>query len=333
MIKQFKKVFIVIMAVMVLFMLIFPLLITSIAIASPFVVIGTLFGSNNNDEEIIEILDEWVKMDSAYILLAEYYQPAIQSEQRVDVPLNWLVIVNIFQGIEKVSDEVISMQIQSAINVEYIKEPMFDENGNPIVDEEGNQVYLERVEYSLASLDEYLNRIKSSGVYTVFDGVNNDTIEYYIEKYSYINVYAPNIDSNGNSEYIYPFIEKAFVSAEYGWYAPFGETIWHNGIDLAYNYPNQCGMPIYAVSDGTVVYVQNSTSSDIANIVGVQNGDVVVKYVHMRDNYYLPIGHTVSQGDYIGAIGTTGISTGCHLHLQFEVNGQTVNPRLYIDFD
>ena len=115
-----------------------------------------------------------------------------------------------------------------------------------------------------------------------------------------------------------------FVTAEYGYRPCFGD--FHLGIDISGG--NAYGQPVYAAKSGTVVPVNHHWSYGNA-VTLYHGGGLATRYAHMSA-VYVSAGQQVSQGQVIGRIGSTGNSTGPHLHFEVRVNGQTVNPRGYI---
>lgn len=116
----------------------------------------------------------------------------------------------------------------------------------------------------------------------------------------------------------------ASVSSEFGWRAWSGT--FHTGIDLAAS----SGTPIYACAAGTVEYVGWYGGGGQTVIVNHGSG-VRTMYEHMS-GYAVSQGQQVSAGQVVGYVGSTGNSTGPHLHLNVEINGTCVNPRAYINF-
>ncbi len=116
----------------------------------------------------------------------------------------------------------------------------------------------------------------------------------------------------------------ARVSSEFGWRAWSGT--FHTGIDLAAS----SGTPIYACAGGTVQYVGWYGGGGQTVIVNHGNG-VRTMYEHMSA-YAVSQGQQVGAGDVVGYVGSTGNSTGPHLHLNVEINGICVNPRNFISF-
>ena len=103
-----------------------------------------------------------------------------------------------------------------------------------------------------------------------------------------------------------------------------GYTRMHNGVDLA----APKGTPIYAAKAGKVTVA--GWGSQSGNYVSINHGDGFASiYMHMT-NYIVSAGQYVSQGQVIGYVGSTGISTGNHLHFGISYNGSYVNPMNYI---
>lgn len=90
------------------------------------------------------------------------------------------------------------------------------------------------------------------------------------------------------------------------------------------------GKPIPAIASGKVVRVFNNNKT-AGNAVEVQAPDgTVIRYLHMKDAPTLKVGQTVGVGMNIGNVGSTGRSTGAHLHLQAVKNGKNVDPMRYM---
>jgi murein DD-endopeptidase MepM/ murein hydrolase activator NlpD len=97
----------------------------------------------------------------------------------------------------------------------------------------------------------------------------------------------------------------------------------HEGIDIGV----PCGTPIHAAASGTVIYA--GWMSGYGNFVIIDHGGgLATAYAHQSAIYVS--GGSVSQGQVIGAVGSTGHSTGCHLHFEVRINGTPVNPLNYL---
>lgn len=115
------------------------------------------------------------------------------------------------------------------------------------------------------------------------------------------------------------------VTNEFAW-AGAWDGNYHNGIDLG----AASGTPILSCGPGTVTYVGWYGTGGNAVIVSHGNGIRTI-YMHMSSQA-ATVGQQVSAGDLIGYVGSTGYSTGPHLHFQIEINGTPVNPRNYFSF-
>lgn len=125
--------------------------------------------------------------------------------------------------------------------------------------------------------------------------------------------------------WVQPCSYTALTSA-YGWrvHPITGRNSFHNGVDLA----NGQGTPIYAAKSGTVT---TATYNGVYGYyVQINHGDgFSTLYGHMT-HYVVSAGQSVSAGQLIGYMGSTGWSTGSHLHFTIYYNGDTVNPMNYI---
>ena len=119
-----------------------------------------------------------------------------------------------------------------------------------------------------------------------------------------------------------------YLSSPYGYrvHPVYGTWKFHSGVDLA----GPQGTPIVATRSGTVTAA--SYSSGNGYYVSINHGDgFSSSYLHMT-HYVVSKGQKVSAGQVIGYMGSTGISTGPHLHFSIYYNGNTVNPADYINF-
>ena len=104
-----------------------------------------------------------------------------------------------------------------------------------------------------------------------------------------------------------------------------GAAAMHSGLDFR----GPIGAPIYAAAKGKVSYV--GQRSGYGNVVEISHGNgLVTRYAHMS-RFASRVGQEVAPGDVIGAIGSTGRSTGPHLHFEVRINGRAVNPRPFLE--
>jgi len=98
----------------------------------------------------------------------------------------------------------------------------------------------------------------------------------------------------------------------------------HTGLDIA----TSSGTPISVVADGTVTCAQYSGA--YGNLVKVSHGNGVETWYAHTSKMYVIVGQEVKAGDIIAAVGSTGNSTGPHLHFEIRINGNHVNPQNYM---
>ena len=98
----------------------------------------------------------------------------------------------------------------------------------------------------------------------------------------------------------------------------------HTGLDIS----AVTGTDIKVVADGTVISAGYSGS--YGYLVKVDHGNGVETWYAHTSKMYVKKGDTVKAGDVIAAVGSTGNSTGPHLHLEIRIDGKTVNPQKYL---
>ena len=98
----------------------------------------------------------------------------------------------------------------------------------------------------------------------------------------------------------------------------------HTGLDIAAT----TGTPINVVSDGTVTFA--GWSGSYGKLVKIDHGNGVETWYAHTSKMYVTAGEQVSAGETIAAVGSTGNSTGPHLHFEIRINGKTVNPQNYV---
>ena len=132
--------------------------------------------------------------------------------------------------------------------------------------------------------------------------------------------------SSSSSGWLYPLPYRVAVTSAYGYrvHPVTGAWSFHAGVDRGAGE----GTPMYATRSGIVT---TATYSDVyGNYVTINHGDGYSSlYGHMT-HYVVSAGEYVSQGEVIGYVGSTGWSTGPHLHFTIYYNGSTVNPMDYI---
>jgi len=104
-----------------------------------------------------------------------------------------------------------------------------------------------------------------------------------------------------------------------------GEAALHSGLDFGGAY----GDPIHAAADGQVSFVGDKAG--YGRVVEITHGNgLITRYAHMSA-WKARVGQVVDAGDVIGAIGSTGRSTGPHLHFEVRIGDRAVNPRPFLE--
>lgn len=143
-------------------------------------------------------------------------------------------------------------------------------------------------------------------------------------------VALPNLPRRLNSNpsaYVYPLMTPR-LSSGYGPRGPirrirtFSHT--HHGIDLA----APVGSPIRAVKSGVVVFAD--PYAGFGKLVVIKHDDHMTSHYAHCDNITIRPGQVVKAGQIIAAVGSTGLSTGPHLHFEIRIDGKPQNPELFI---
>ncbi|OEF97834.1 peptidoglycan DD-metalloendopeptidase family protein [Desulfuribacillus alkaliarsenatis] len=103
----------------------------------------------------------------------------------------------------------------------------------------------------------------------------------------------------------------------------FGGARRHTGVDIA----NPTGTPVYAADHGTVVFA--GWNGGYGNLIRVAHTSSMQTYYAHLSSINVRVGQTVNKGEVIGRVGSTGQSTGPHLHFEVRLNGSPVNPMNY----
>ena len=114
------------------------------------------------------------------------------------------------------------------------------------------------------------------------------------------------------------------LTSRFGWrtHPIHGDRRMHNGVD----YGASCGTPVYAAGNGVLTFV--GWKGGYGKFIGIKHGSTfATNYAHLKSfaNGMRP-GVRVRKGQLIGRVGTTGQSTGCHLHFEVVKNGRKINP-------
>ena len=116
------------------------------------------------------------------------------------------------------------------------------------------------------------------------------------------------------------------ISSAFGWRNPTTETVPKNptGTDIA----AETGTKIVSATDGTVIL--SSTTGDYGKHLKIQTSDVIIVYAHCS-KLNVNEGDTIKQGQEIAEVGSTGNTTGPHLHFEIRYQDRYVNPQLVLE--
>jgi murein DD-endopeptidase MepM/ murein hydrolase activator NlpD len=123
--------------------------------------------------------------------------------------------------------------------------------------------------------------------------------------------------------------DMSMISSGFGYRSdPFhGGAAMHSGLDFR----GPVGSPIHAAAKGTVSFV--GTKSGYGKVIEISHGNgMMTRYAHMSA-WHARRGQSVDAGAIIGRIGSTGRSTGPHLHFEVHIHGRAVNPRPFLESD
>lgn len=214
---------------------------------------------------------------------------------------------------------VIEMSVSSLTPYTQISDEvvLFDEKHFRI---EGTDIYNDKT-CILATKTKYDYLILDYGVTVTQVGITNT------DSFTPSEDYTGGITGSGNGTFIIPLASYSYISCHFG--EPDGWTgAPHGGMDFAAGY----GTPIYAAADGVVVKAgyHNSWGNYVKIYHGVVDGNQIYTLYAHCSSLGVSAGQTVTQGQTIAAVGSTGDSTGNHLHFEVYVNNTRVAPENWL---
>lgn len=135
--------------------------------------------------------------------------------------------------------------------------------------------------------------------------------------FSEVTAPPPSVAAPAGSGYLWPTSIRK-ITQYYGWR--------HTGLDIA----GPVGTPLYASRAGTVIKSQCGWNGGYGCYVIIDHGGGVQTLYGHASQLYVSVGQGVAQGQTIAAMGSTGRSTGPHIHFEVRVNGARLNPLQYI---
>lgn len=187
---------------------------------------------------------------------------------------------------------------------------------------------------------EYIGAVETAGLYNEDFSILNFERKIFDTK-TKAKYLASSMDSivellgeaekiNLQTSFNWPVINKrTFISSKYGWRTdPFtGNKRWHSGLDIAAGW----NAPIVSVSDGVVIHAGYRYGYGLSAEIQHKNG-MTTRYAHMN-KVIAKKGDVIKKDDLIGLMGSSGRSTGPHLHFEVLVDGKKTDPTPYIKHD
>lgn len=132
---------------------------------------------------------------------------------------------------------------------------------------------------------------------------------------------SSSVESSNSGQFMHPLNGGGRVSSGYG--SRWGT--YHRGIDIA----APAGTPVYASASGTVAY-SGYNNGGFGKMIILDHGNGYQTYYAHNSSLYVQVGQSVSKGQNIAGVGSTGNSTGNHVHFEIRKNGTPINPYNYI---
>lgn len=130
--------------------------------------------------------------------------------------------------------------------------------------------------------------------------------------------------SSGKSGWLWPVPSSRNITSYYGYRHIFGSRSFHYGVDIA----APVGTKIVAIKSGVVLICGSNRVS--GKYVSIDHGQGIISSYRHLSGFAVKAGQRVSAGQTVGYMGSTGRSTGPHLHIDISVSGRYVNPMRYI---
>lgn len=187
----------------------------------------------------------------------------------------------------------------------------------------------ESIEFTKSEVDKLQSKVKNLDANISFEEkVKADILRGMNERRIQRDLEDGKIDARpSNGEMMWPLKNHYDISSPFGWRnAPIGSGgERHRGIDI----PAPTGTPVYSATDGVVI--SSGWNGSYGNAVMIKYTDnIVIVYGH-NSSLVVSAGQRVSKGQVISLVGSTGNSTGPHLHFEVRYNGYPVDPLKYLN--
>ena len=141
---------------------------------------------------------------------------------------------------------------------------------------------------------------------------------------SYVTLYGVN-----SGTFIWPAVGANYISSPFGYRNLYGKTNFHKGVDITGS--GVLGKPVIASAAGTVEKITTGNTSYGYSVLINHGNGIKTRYAHLlADSILVNVGDPVAQGQMIAQLGSTGNSTGPHLHFEIIYNGSYTNPLDYV---
>ena len=133
----------------------------------------------------------------------------------------------------------------------------------------------------------------------------------------------------GEGTFIWPAVSAHTVTSGFGYRSLFGATNFHRGVDISG--PGVLGTPVIASASGVVEKTTAGNTGYGYSVLIDHGGGIKTRYGHLlAGSILVNPGDQVVQGQMIASLGSTGNSTGPHLHFEIMYNGAYTNPLDYV---
>jgi len=134
-------------------------------------------------------------------------------------------------------------------------------------------------------------------------------------------------DFFGAGDMLFQWPVQGRISSDYGYRHIFGSLNFHRGVDI----PAPMGTAVHAAADGTVIFA--GAKGSYGNLVIIDHGNGFQTLYGHNSGFLCRAGDVVVRGQTIAAVGSTGRSTGPHCHFEVHLNGELVDPLMYLPGD
>lgn len=256
------------------------------------------------DEILKDFAKSYISVKSDIELISGYYNSSdVVTDDVYKVVYNKIALA---VNTEEVYIETVTKT--TIYNTKYIQNSNLPQGTSKISKEGSNGITVTKTKYT-----------KQNGQVVSSELISSETIQELSDCIIETGV------GRSNSIYIVPVTGR--LSSPFGIRSdPITDAIsFHNGVDIA----AATGTPIYAAASGTVIKASDS-GNGFGNCVIIKHRDGSETLYGHCSALLVSVGDHVSQGRKIALVGSTGRSTGPHLHFSIIINGEYVNPQLYI---